>query len=89
MSKKINGEFGGDDKAIVTLPGTVEKVIASIVPGQPDTIQISLAVAENLHREIRVTNTLQDDVGNPLTLRKGAEVQVTIEAKQAATTPKI
>jgi hypothetical protein len=77
-----------DEKAAVTLPGTVEKIIPPIVLGQPEKAQIAVEGAEHLYKEIRVENTLQDGVGNPVSLKKGAHVEVTVEAEPEATTPK-
>jgi hypothetical protein len=76
------------DKAAVTLSGTVEKIIPPIVPAAPEKAQISVDAGEDLYREIRVDNTLHDDAGNPVKLKVGAEVAVTIEADKQATTPK-
>jgi len=77
-----------DEKATVTLPGTVEKIIPSIHPGNPEKAQITVEGAEDLYREIRVENTLQDAAGQPVKLKKGAEVDVTIEAHPTDTVPK-
>jgi hypothetical protein len=44
--------------------------------------------AEDLYKEIRVENTLQDESGNEVALKKGAKVDVTIEADPDATKPK-
>ena len=41
--------------------------------------------ADDLYREIRVKNTLQDENGNPVALKEGSKVEVTIEADPAAT----
>jgi hypothetical protein len=76
------------EKAAVTLPGTVEKVIPSLGPGHPETAQISVEGAEDMYKEIRVENTLEDNAGNPVELKPGAEVEVTIEAEPDATAPK-
>jgi hypothetical protein len=76
------------EKAAVTLPGTVDKIIPAIHPGEEDKAQITVEGAEDLYREIRVENTLQDSNGNPVSLKKGAEVEVTIEAEPHATEPK-
>jgi hypothetical protein len=76
------------DKAAVTLPGTVEKIIPPTFPNQPEKAQISVEGAEELYREIRVENILLDENGNEVGLKKGAEVEVTIAADSAATTPK-
>jgi hypothetical protein len=63
------------------------KIISPIDRGQPEQAQIAVEGAEPLYREIRVENTLQDEAGNPVSLKQGAEVEVTIAAKPEATTP--
>jgi hypothetical protein len=70
-----------DEKVTITLPGTVEKIIPALVPNEPEKAQIAVHGAEELYREIRVENTLQDADGKPVSLKKGAEVEVTIAAE--------
>jgi hypothetical protein len=72
----------------VTLQGTVEKVIAPLDPRDPEKAQIAVEGADDLYREIRVENTLKDPEGNPVSLKKGAQVEVTIQADAQDTTPK-
>lgn len=86
MSDK--GKKSADDKPTVTLPGTVEKIIPSEGPSEPEKAQIAVESADDLYREIRIENTLHDAAGNSVGLKEGAEVDVTIEAEAAATTPK-
>jgi len=88
MSVKAKETDNPTDKATVTLPGTVEKIIQSIDPDEPDKAQIAVEGAEELYREIRIENTLQDEAGNEVCLKKGAEVEVTIAAETEATAPK-
>ena len=76
------------DKVAVTLPGTVKKVIPPIHPSMPEKAEISDDGADELYREIRVENALNDEHGNEVSLKPGAEVQVTIEADADATKPK-
>jgi hypothetical protein len=76
------------EKVTMTLPGTVEKIIPPIVPSEPEKAQIAVHGAEELYREIRVENTLQDEDGNPVSLKKGAEVEVTIAAEPKDIKPK-
>jgi predicted DNA-binding antitoxin AbrB/MazE fold protein len=52
------------------------------VPSEPEKVQIAVHGAEELYREIRVENTLQDANGKPVSLKKGAEVEVTIAAEK-------
>jgi hypothetical protein len=77
-----------EEKAAVTLRGTVEKIILPITPNQPEKAQISVEGAEDLYKEIRVENTLQNESGNEVALKKGAKVEVTIEAEPEATKKK-
>jgi hypothetical protein len=77
-----------EDKIAVTLPGTVNKVIPPIHPSMPEKAEISVDGADELYREIRIDNTLSDESGNEVSLKPGAEVQVTIEADADATKPK-
>jgi hypothetical protein len=88
MSDKSEAKSQGADKASVSLPGTVQKIIPPIMPGQPEKAEIAVHAADELYREIRVENTLQDSDGNDVSLKKGADVEVTIEAEPGATTPK-
>jgi uncharacterized cupredoxin-like copper-binding protein len=76
------------DKSSRTLPGTVEKVIKSPYPGEPEKAQIAIEGADELYKEIRIENTLIDEKGEKVRLKPGAEVEVTVEADKEATTPK-
>ena len=76
------------DKVAVTLPGTVKKVIPPIHPSMPEKAEVSVEAADELYREIRIENTLSDESGNEVSLKPGAQVDVTIEADADATKPK-
>ena len=76
------------EKPSVTLPGTVEKIIKPVHPSEPEKAQISIEGADELYREIRIENSLTDAQGDEVRLKKGAEVEVTVEADQEATIPK-
>ena len=76
------------DKPSVTLTGTVEKVIPSPHPALPEKAQIAVEEAEHMYRELRIENSLRDENGNKVSLKPGAEVDVTIEADETATVPK-
>jgi hypothetical protein len=88
MAKNTDNENTSTEKAKVTLPGTVEKIIPPVAPSEPEKAQIAVEGAEELYREIRVVNTLQDQKGKTVSLKKGAEVKVTIAADPDATKPK-
>lgn len=87
MTKPIQNEEELE-KPSVTLPGTVEKIIPSPHPSEPEKAQISVEGADDLYRELRVENALQDENGNQVALKAGAQVDVTIEADVSATKPK-
>ena len=76
------------EKPNVTLPGTVEKIIASPDSSEPEKAQISVKGCDPLYQEIRIENSLTDENGNEVSLKKGAEVDVTVEAEKNATVPK-
>jgi hypothetical protein len=77
-----------DEKASTTLPGTVEKIIKSPLPGMPEKAQIALEGADDLYREIRIENVLKDEDGEKVALKPGAPVEVTIETDPDHTTKK-
>jgi predicted DNA-binding antitoxin AbrB/MazE fold protein len=66
--------------ASTTLPGIVEKIIKPVFPDEPEKAQICVETEEHLYREIRIDNELTDEKGNPVHLKPGAKVEVTVEA---------
>ena len=77
-----------NEKVTVTVPGTVQKVIKPVVAGQPEKAEIAVEGADELYREIRIENTLTNAEGEPVSLKRGAEVQVTVEADPQDTVKK-
>jgi hypothetical protein len=75
-------------KPKTTRPGTVEKIIKSPFPQEPEKAEIAVEGADYLYREIRIENTLEDEKGNQVKLKEGAPVEVTVEADSKHTTPK-
>jgi uncharacterized cupredoxin-like copper-binding protein len=71
-----------------TRPGTVEKIIKSPLPHEPEKAEIAVEGADHLYREIRIENTLEDDKGKKVKLKPGASVEVTVEADPKDTVPK-
>src|ERR1022692_2227421 len=55
----------------VTMPGTVHKVIPSVRAGHPDKAQIAVDEADHGYRDLRIENTLTDDHGDDVSLKKG------------------
>lgn len=67
--------------------GTVHKIIQSPYPKHPETAEISVHGADELYKEIRIENILEDAQGNEVKLKQGAAVDVVVEADSAATVP--
>lgn len=68
------------NKAIsVTLPATVEKVLPA-KNAEPEKIQISVEGCDELFSELRVENTLKDESGAGVTLKRGAQIEVVVTA---------
>jgi hypothetical protein len=88
-SHKKKADQGNSEKAAVTLPGVIDKVIPSVIPSESERAQITVEGADHLYREIRVENTLQDANGEKVSLKVGAEVEVTIEADKDAVKPAV
>ena len=76
------------EKPNVTLPGKVKKIIAPPVPNEPEKAEINVEGADPLYEEIRIKNSLRDKNGDEVRLKKGADVEVTVEAHAQATVPK-
>jgi len=70
------------------MSGTVEKIIKSPFPSEPEKAQITVEGADHLYREIRVENTLTNENGDEVSLKPGAHVEVTLEADAKDTTLK-
>jgi hypothetical protein len=62
----------------VTMPGTVDKIIPPRWPKQLEKAQISVEGADSPHRNLRFENTLTDEHGEDVKLKKGAHVEVTV-----------
>jgi len=76
----MHSDGDSTEKASITLPGTVEKIIKPPHPSLPEKAQIAIDEADHLYREIRIENALTDQNGEPVRLKEGASVEVTVEA---------
>ena len=65
----------------VTMPGTVDRIIPSPHPSQPEKAQIAVDGADNRHRDLRIENALTDEHGDDVKLKKGAHVEVAVTAE--------
>jgi hypothetical protein len=68
--------------------GVVEKIIKPPHPSVPEKAQIAIEGADELYKEIRVENVLEDETGEKVKLKEHAPVEVVIEADAESTTPK-
>jgi hypothetical protein len=72
------------EKPKVKLPATVDKIIKSPDPNQPEKAQINIERgADPLYQEIRIENSLKDSSGKDVKLKVGAKVEVTVEASDS------
>ena len=76
------------EKPSTVRPGPVQKIIKSTLPGEPEKAEIAVEGADDLYKEIRIENTLTGEDGRKVGLKKGAQVEVVIEADRKDTTPK-
>src|ERR1700687_1451309 len=72
------------EQPITTMPGTVDKIIRSPRPSQPEKAQIAVKGADHLDQDLRIENTLTDEHGDDVKLKKGAHVEVTVTAEPKA-----
>ena len=72
------------DSGVVIQPNVdvlaLDAALNSLGASDPEKAQIAVQGAEDLYREIRIDNELQDRDGEKVKLKPGAEVEVTIEA---------
>ena len=69
------------ERPTVTMPGTVVKIIPSPRLSQAETAQIAVDGADDRDQDLRIENTLTDEHGDDVRLKKGAHVEVTVTAE--------
>jgi phage gp45-like len=72
-----------------TVPGNVEKIIPPVGANKPEQAQIATDETSGRHRDFRIENTLTDEHGEDIKLKKGARVEVTVKARNAGSKSKI
>ena len=72
----------------VTMPGKVDKIIPSSGPSKPEKAQIAVNGAYPRYRDLHIENTLTDEHGDNVSLKKGAPVEVTVSAQPRGPRPK-
>jgi len=63
------------------VPGTVDKLILSPHSSRSEKAQISVEGADYGYRDLRIENSLTDEHGDEVKLKKGAHVEITVAAK--------
>jgi hypothetical protein len=66
------------DPPSTTMPGIVDKIIPSRRASQPEKAQIAVKRADPGHRNLRIENSLTDEHGDDVKLKRGAHVEVTV-----------
>jgi len=74
-------------KPRTTKHGTVKKIIKSPDPSVPEKAEVEVHEADELYKEIRIDNVLEDEQGKKVKLKQDAPVDITVEADQKSTTP--
>jgi organic radical activating enzyme len=74
-----------NDKSTATMSGTVDKIIESAIPNEPDKAQVTVAGGDPLYRELRIVNALTKENGEEVSLKTGQNVIVTVEANSKDT----
>jgi hypothetical protein len=80
-------EAGMTKKPKTTKRGRVKKIIKSPDPSVPEKAEIEIHEADELYKEIRIENALENEHGKKTKLKEDAPVDITVEAEPKATTP--
>jgi hypothetical protein len=80
-------EAGMTKKPRTTKHGRVNKIIKSPDPSVPEKAEVEVHEADELYKEIRIENVLEDEHGKKVKLKEDADVDVVVEAEPKATTP--
>ena len=74
--------------AKTTKLGIVNRIVPSFDSREQDKAEIHVHDAVPSYEELRIPNSLKDEDGKEVELKKGAEVEIHIEADNAGTTLK-
>lgn len=72
------------ERPSVSMPGTVDKIIPSPHPSQPEQAQIAVEGADRKKQNLRIENVLTDEHGDDVKLKKSAHVEVTVTTEPTA-----
>jgi hypothetical protein len=73
------------DQPSVTMPGTIDKIIPSPRPSQPERAQTAVE-GDDPHQNLTIENMLTDEHGSDVRLKKDAHAEVTITADRETPT---
>jgi hypothetical protein len=73
------------EKSSAAMSGTVEMIIKSPLPSEPEKAQITVEGADYPYEHIRIENTLTDKNGEEVQLKPGTKVQVTVRSRTDST----
>ncbi len=65
------------------MPGTVNKIISPRLR-RPEGAQIAVNRSDPRYRDLRIENSLTDENGDEVKLKKGAHVEVTVAVKNGS-----
>jgi hypothetical protein len=66
------------ERPSTSMPGTVDKIISPQIPGESQTAQISVNEPTRSGQDLLIENTLTDENGDEVRLKKGAHVDITV-----------
>jgi hypothetical protein len=65
----------------ISLQGVVDKIIPSPQPNQPEGAQIAIKEPNLPEQDLHIENSLTDEHGDDVKLKKGAHVDITVTAE--------
>jgi hypothetical protein len=68
------------EQSSASMPGTVVRIIPSTRRSGPEKAQIDIHGVDSPYRKLRIENSLTDENGDEVKLKKGAHVEVTVAA---------
>ena len=69
------------ERPSTTMPGTVDRIIPSSRRSIPEKARIAVDGSNRRNQDLRIENTLTDENGDDVKLKKGAHVDVTVTAR--------
>jgi hypothetical protein len=69
------------ERPSTTMSGTVDRIIPSPRPSQPEQANIVVDAPDKRYRDLRIENTLTNAHGDDVSLKKGAHVDVILTSK--------